>query len=210
MFTGIVEEIGSIKANARESMGISAVKVLDAMKLGDSVSVNGACLTVIKIDKDNFTVEIMPETKKLTNLGNLHFSDKVNLERALSAQGRFGGHFVQGHVDGTGKLVSLIDEGKAVLATFTAPAEILHYLVKKCFIAVNGVSLTVTSCDKSQFSISLVTFTRENTNLGLLDTGDSVNLEVDIIAKYIEKFYHPDKRDRMDELLEEYDYLEAR
>ncbi len=210
MFTGIVEEIGSVKAQTKNSMVISAVKVLDSMQLGDSVSVNGACLTVIKIDRDSFAVEIMPETKKLTNLGSMHFNDKVNLERALPAQGRFGGHFMQGHVDDTGKLLSLIDEGKAVIATFAAPAEILHYLVKKCFIAVNGVSLTVTGCDISQFSVSLVTFTRANTNLGLLDKGDSVNLEVDIIAKYIEKFYHPNKRDRIGELLEEYDYLEAR
>ena len=210
MFTGIVEEVGTIKVLNSDSMVISAAHVMEGIKLGDSVSVDGACLTVTKLDKNNFTVEIMPETKRLTNLANLHVRSKVNFERALPAQGRFGGHFVQGHVDGIGTVVSLHPEAKAVIATFTASSEILRYLVKKGFIAVNGVSLTVTQCNKSQFSISLVTFSRDNTNLGLIAVGDTVNLEVDIIAKYIEKFYHPNKQNRIDELLVEYDYLEAR
>jgi len=178
--------------------------------LGDSISVNGACLTVIDIAKSAFTVEIMPETRKLTNIGDLHVGDQVNLERALSVQGRFGGHFVQGHVDAVGKVTSLVPEGEAVILGVNAPEEILKYLVKKCFIAVNGVSLTVIECGASQFSVSLVSYSRQKTNLGTLKQGNKVNLEVDIIAKYIEKFYHPGKQEGIISLLDQYDYLKAR
>jgi riboflavin synthase len=210
MFTGIVEEIGSVKAIARTSLSVQARTVLENTKLGDSISVNGACLTVIEIDKASFAVEIMPETRKLTNIGGLRSGDKVNLERAMPSHGRFGGHFVQGHVDATGKLDSLTPEGEAVLASISAPADILRYVVKKGFIAVNGVSLTVTAIDVQKFTVSLVSFTRKSTNLGSLKLGDPVNIEVDIIAKYIEKFYHPDKQEGIIGLLDKYDYLKAR
>ncbi len=210
MFTGIVEEIGTVKGVTRNSLSVQAVTVLGGTRLGDSIAVNGACLTVITVDSKSFAVEIMPETRKLTNIGMLKVGDRVNLERAMSSQGRFGGHFVQGHVDATGKLVALTPDGEAMIASISAPSDILRYVVKKGFIAVNGVSLTVIENDSQQFSVSLVTYTRKNTNLGLLKPGNTVNLEVDIIAKYIEKFYHPNKQEGIISLLDKYDYLKAR
>lgn len=210
MFTGIVEEVGTVKGITNNNLSILAGTVLIDTKIGDSIAVNGACLTVTSIEKTGFSVEIMPETKKLTNIGSLNTADRVNLERALPAQGRFGGHFVQGHIDAMGTLHSLTPEGAAIIATVSAPAEILRYIVKKGFIAVNGVSLTVIDNDSRQFSFSLVTHTRKSTNLGMLKQGNTVNLEVDIIAKYIEKFYHPDKQEGIISLLDKYDYLKAR
>ena len=210
MFTGIIEEIGSVQQLSAKSLVVQAKEVLIGSALGDSISVNGACLTVIDIAKSTFTVEIMPETRRLTNVGDLHAGDRVNLERALSAQGRFGGHFVQGHVDAVGKVASLVTEGEAIILSVKAPEDVLKYLVKKCFIAVNGVSLTVTECDKSQFSVSLVSYSRQKTNLGTLKQGQKVNLEVDIIAKYIEKFYHPGRQEGIISLLDRYDYLKVR
>jgi riboflavin synthase len=210
MFTGIVEEIGTVKGINKNSLSVQAITVLGGTKIGDSIAVNGACLTVISIDKVSFAVEIMPETRKLTNIGTMDVGDRVNLERALSTQGRFGGHFVQGHIDATGKVDSLSPEGEAVIATISAPPDALKYIVKKGFIAVNGVSLTVTDNNSQKFSVSLVTYTRKSTNLSMLKQGNTVNLEVDIIAKYIEKFYHPNKQEGIISLLNKYDYLKER
>ena len=210
MFTGIIEEIGSVKETGQTSLAVSAAKIVGDVALGDSVAVNGACLTVIDIDRSGFSVEIMPETRRLTNIGNLRVGEKVNLERALPAQGRIGGHFVQGHVDATGKLAALVHEVGAVIAQIACPEEVLRYLVKKCFIAINGVSLTVINYDRAQFSVSLVPYTQKNTNMGLLKQGQIVNLETDIMAKYIEKFYHPNKQEGIINLLNQYDYLKAR
>ena len=210
MFTGIIEEIGTVKVVTKGSLSVKSAIVLGGTKMGDSIAINGACLTVTDIDKTSFAVEIMPETRKLTNIGALRVGDKINLERAMPAQGRFGGHFVQGHVDATGKLNSLSRDGEAIIAAITAPADLLKYIAKKGFIAVNGVSLTVIDQDPKQFSVSLVTYTRNNTSLGLLKIGSVVNLEVDIIAKYIEKFYHPNKQEGIISLLNKYDYLKAR
>lgn len=210
MFTGIVEEVGTVKQSYRNRLTIEAKTILDGTKNGDSISVNGVCLTVVDINKTGFTVETMPETRKLTNIGELKVGNKVNLERAISSQGRFGGHFVQGHVDSIGRVYSLISEGEAVVAGIDAPAEVLKYVVKKGFIAVNGVSLTIVESNDRQFSVSLVSFTRANTNLGTIKTGDSVNLEVDIMAKYIEKFYGSGKQEGIISLLNKYDYLKAR
>ena len=210
MFTGIIEEIGAVKGTGPTSLAISAAKIVGDTALGDSIAVNGACLTVIDIDRSGFSVEIMPETKRLTNIGNLRVGEKVNLERALPAQGRIGGHFVQGHVDATGKVAALVNEVGAVIAHITCPEDVLRYLVKKCFIAINGVSLTVINYESSQFSVSLVPYTQKNTNLGILKQGQVVNLEADIMAKYIEKFYHPNKQEGIINLLNQYDYLKAR
>ena len=210
MFTGIIEEIGSVKETGQTSLAISATKIVADVALGDSISVNGACLTVINIGRSSFSVEIMPETRRLTNIGNLRVGEKINLERALPAQGRIGGHFVQGHVDDTGKVISLVHEAGAIIASIACSEEVSRYLVKKCFVAINGVSLTVINCDQAQFSVSLVTYTRNNTNMGLLKQGQMVNLEVDIMAKYIEKFYHPNKQEGIINLLNQYDYLKAR
>jgi riboflavin synthase len=210
MFTGIIEEIGSVQQLSAKGLAVQAKDVLAGTGMGDSISVNGACLTVIDMAKSGFTVEIMPETKRLTNIGDLRVGDRVNLERALPAQGRLGGHFVQGHVDAVGKVVSLQPDGEAVILSIKAPEDVLKYLVKKCFVAVNGVSLTVTECSASQFSVSLVSYSRRKTNLGTLKQGNKVNLEIDIIAKYIEKFYHPGKQEGIISLLDQYDYLKAR
>jgi len=191
VFTGIVEEIGLLKEFSGGRLTISARKVLEGTNLGDSISVNGACLTVTSLSKDSFTIEVMPETLRRTNLGRLQSGDPVNLERALTLAGRIGGHLVQGHVDGTGQLLSLARESDAILARFSAPREVGRYIVEKGFIAVDGISLTVVSCDTTSFVVSLVGYTRHNTNLGTKNIGAMVNLEADIVAKYIEKLLQP-------------------
>ena len=207
MFTGIIEEVGTVKNLGTNSLSLKADVVLEGTKMGDSISVDGACLTVTGLEKGGFTVEIMPETRKRTTVGGLRVGDKVNLERALPVQGRLGGHFVQGHVDATGKLLSLVRQDEAMVASISAPAEVLKYLVSKCFIAVNGISLTVNDCSSSQFSVSLVTYTRNNSNLGGLKQGQGVNLEVDIMSKYIEKFYKQGNQKGIINVLNQYDYL---
>ncbi|MDO8636505.1 MAG: riboflavin synthase [Dehalococcoidia bacterium] len=191
MFTGIVEEIGLLKEFSGGRLTISAGKVLEGTNPGDSISVNGACLTVTSLSKDSFTIEVMPETLRRTNLGRLQSGDPVNLERALTLAGRIGGHLVQGHVDGTGQLLSLARESSAILVRYSAPGEIGRYIVEKGFIAVDGISLTVVSCDATSFVVSLVGYTRHNTNLGSKNIGAMVNLEADIVAKYIEKLLQP-------------------
>jgi riboflavin synthase len=161
--------------------------VLEGTRLGDSIAVNGACLTVSALDASSFSVDVMPETLKRTNLGQLYSGSRVNLERALMVGGRVGGHLVQGHVDATGKVVSLVSEAGAIIAKFATPPEVLRYVVEKGFIAVDGVSLTVVGYDRSSFGVSLVGYTLKNTVLGSRKVGDQVNLEVDIMAKYVEK-----------------------
>lgn len=188
MFSGIVEEIGKLKAPASGGrLAINAAVVLEGTKPGDSIAVNGVCLTVISFDKNSFIVEVMPETLRRTNLGFLKSNDMVNLERALTLNSRIGGHLVQGHIDSTGKILSYRQEDVAIIATYRAPPEVSKYLVPRAFIAVDGASLTVIDCSQDAFSVSLVGFTREHTNLAKRGTGDLVNLEVDITAKYIEK-----------------------
>ena len=187
MFTGIVEETGTLKAMSSSRLTISAARVLEGTKPGDSMAVNGACLTVSALDAASFSVDIMPETLRRTNLGLLHPGSTVNLERPLLVGGRLGGHLVQGHVDSTGKIISLIPEGGAVIARFAVPPEVLRYVVEKGFIAVDGVSLTVTGYNKTSLSVSLVAYTLKNTILGTKRVGDLVNLEVDIMAKYVGK-----------------------
>ncbi len=185
MFTGIIEEIGRVRAARPARLTLTAKKVLEDTEPGDSIAVNGACLTVTELSPHSFSVDVMPETLRRTNLGALRSGDGVNLERPLAAGGRFGGHFVQGHVDGVGRLRSVVPENEALLLKFEAPQEIMRYIVQKGFIAVDGVSLTVVECNSTTFSVSLVTYTLENTTLGGRRPGDMVNLEVDIIAKYV-------------------------
>ncbi|MFO8100863.1 MAG: riboflavin synthase [Dehalococcoidia bacterium] len=207
MFTGIIEETGTVKSIGQNRLLISARKVLEGTSLGDSIAVNGACLTVVEMNNDSFSIEIMPETMRRTSLGDLRPGDPVNLERALALGSRMGGHFVQGHVDGTGKVISLIPEGKAVLMKISAPDQVMRYVVEKGFIAVEGISLTVTSCEASAFTISLVTFTREHTTLGSKKPGDSVNLEIDIIAKYVEHLAGADRSGITTEFLAEHGFV---
>jgi riboflavin synthase len=211
MFTGIVEEIGIVRGINSGCLTIEAKKVLDGTKSGDSIAVNGACLTVTTIGKDKFSVDVMPETVRRTNLGRLHYGNPVNLERAMSAEGRFGGHFVQGHVDDIGKVLSLQPEEKAVIARISVPAHLMPYVVSKGFIAVDGVSLTVIDCDDFSLLVSLVTYTREHTTLGSTKPGDTVNLEVDIIAKYVEQFRQRHNRGILTlDFLEEHGFSKAR
>ena len=210
MFTGIVEEIGKVEGTRPGKLSVGAEIVMAGTRLGDSIAVNGVCLTVTALGSDSFTVDIMPETLRLTNIGKLHYGAPVNLERAMPADGRFGGHFVQGHVDGTGKVMSLLPEDGGIIARISAPVELMPYIVSKGFIAVDGVSLTVTDYDDVSFSASLVSYTKEHTILGIMKPGDVVNLEVDIVAKYVEKLHNRDERAVTIDFLEEHGFLKAR
>ncbi len=191
MFTGIIEEVGKVSSASTTKLVIAAAQVVDGMKPGDSMAINGACLTVTDFDRASFTVDVMPETQKRTNLGLLKTGDGVNLERPTALGGRLGGHLVQGHVDDTGHITALEWKGEALLFRFEAPPEIMRYTVPKGYIAVDGISLTITEKDSRSFQVSVVEYTRQNTNLGSRKVGDVVNLEVDIIAKYVTQFTQP-------------------
>ena len=187
MFTGIVEEVGRVTEVSPKKLVVAASKVLQGMELGGSISVNGACLTVTDFSSDSFTVDIMLETLKRTNLGLLRAGDRINLERPLTLDKPLGGHLVQGHIDATGRVASIIRQGETTVIRFEAPPEVMRYVVEKGFIAVDGVSLTIVSRDTGSFEVSIVDFTLKNTVLGSRQVGDMVNLEVDIIAKYVEQ-----------------------
>ena len=187
MFTGIVEEVGTVAEVSPGHLTVGAATVLDDLKVSDSICVNGTCLTVTEIDAEQFSVDVVPETLRRTNLGRLSPRDPVNLERSMRADGRFGGHIVQGHVDGTGTVEKIATDGDATLVSFTAPPEIMRYVVEKGFVAVDGTSLTVVNCDNRTFTVTIIPYTRENTVFGARDVGDVVNLEADIMAKYVER-----------------------
>jgi riboflavin synthase len=188
MFTGIIEEVGRVISAGAGKLVIAASDAMAGMENGASMAVNGVCLTVTDFDQSSFSVKVMPETLRRTNLGRLTSGDRVNLERALPLGGRLGGHLVEGHVDATGRVVSITKEGEARLISFYAPPEVMDYLVEKGFIAVDGVSLTIVSKDTGSFGVSVVDYTLKHTNLGNRRVGDIVNLEVDIIAKYVKQF----------------------
>jgi riboflavin synthase len=194
LFTGIVQEVGSIVSVSGDSLTVSAGGVLKDLLLGGSVAVNGICLTVTKFDAKTFTVDIMPETLKRTNLGLLHPGAKVNLERPLAFNGEIGGHLVQGHVDGTGEITKVTPEGTALLMRFKVKPELMRYIVEKGFIAVDGMSLTVTTKDQDTFGVSLVNFTQEHTILAGKKAGDIVNIETDIIGKYVAEYNKPENQ----------------
>jgi len=207
MFTGIVEEVGIVTAVQPGRLTISATEVVKGTKLGDSIAVNGACLTVANIGDNSFSVDIMLETLRRTNLGALLLGQGVNLERTLAADGRFGGHFVQGHVDGTGKIISMVPEGEALLMEVAAPPDIMRYLVEKGYIAVDGISLTIIRCNATSFAVSLVAYTQKHTTLGGKRVGEVVNLEVDIMAKYVERMREEIKPGISLEFLGEHGFL---
>jgi riboflavin synthase len=209
MFTGIVEEVGTVKAVQAGRLTISATRVLEGTSPGDSISVNGACLTATDVGGDRFSVDVMPETLRRTNLGALAAGAPVNLERAMAADGRFGGHFVQGHVDETGRIVSVVPEGEAQLMTVGAPPAVMRYVVEKGFIAVDGVSLTVARHDAISFTVSLVAHTLRETTLRHRKAGDTVNLEVDIIAKYVERLKGDATSGVTSRMLEEHGFTTA-
>ena len=188
MFSGIVEETGIVTAVTSGSLSIKGNLIFEQLKPGDSVAVNGVCLTANEVRSNTFTSNVMPETQRRSNLGALKRGDIVNLERALTFSGRLGGHLVQGHIDGTGTIKYLQQEGAATLMTISAPPEIMRYVVDKGFIAVDGLSLTIMAETTDSLTVSLVQFSREHTTMGHKKTGDRVNLEADIIAKYVERF----------------------
>lgn len=193
IFTGIIEEIGQVKQIKRGqqsfSLSIKAAKVLEEVKLGDSIAVNGVCLTVTGYSGASFEADVMPETYQRTTLKTLKSGSPVNLERALRLSDRLGGHLVQGHVDGIGTIINKSVEDIAILYGIEAPAEILKYVVKKGSIVVDGVSLTVVEVDNNRFSVSLIPHTAKLTILGWKREGDPVNLETDIIGRYVEKLW---------------------
>ncbi len=196
MFTGIVEEVGSVQALKERDGGVyltvGAEAVLGDLRLGDSVSINGVCLTVTQREAYSFTVGLAPETLRRTDLGDLSPGDGVNLERALAAGGRMGGHYVQGHVDGTGQVVDVRPEADSLWMTFSAPRELLPYLVVKGFVAIDGISLTIAAREEATFSVALIAYTQTAVTLGRKRPGARVNLEVDIIAKYVESLLRRD------------------
>lgn len=187
MFSGIVEEVGRLTSASSKGLVISASKVLQETELGASIAVNGVCLTVTGLDDRSVSVDVMPETLKLSNLGRLKRGDEVNLERSLALGDRIGGHLVQGHVDATGRVALVRQEDGAVLLEIETPPELMRYIVAKGFIAVDGVSLTVVARSSSSFQVSIVEFSLKHSNLGRRRAGDAVNLEVDVIAKYVEQ-----------------------
>ena len=186
MFTGIVEEVGIVAKISDNAMTVRASKVLDDVKLGDSIAVNGACLTAVNFSKSEFSVDLSPETMRRTSLGQLSAGGSVNLERALLASDRMGGHIVQGHVDGTGRVMSIRPEGDSMIFRIRVPKRLDRYIVEKGFVAVDGISLTVVKRGASSFTLAVIPFTLKNTNLAAVSVGDQVNLEADILAKYVE------------------------
>ena len=207
MFTGIIEEIGKVTSVSSKRLVIAASRVLPGIELGYSISVNGACLTVTDFGVDSFSVGIMPETLKRTNLGLLRTGDGVNLERPLALGGELGGHLVQGHVDSTARVASVTWEGRAMMIGLEAPSEVMRYVVEKGFIAVDGISLTVVTRDARSFWISVIGYTQRHTNLGSRQVGEQVNLEVDIIAKYVEQLSQPGGAGITVDFLQEHGFL---
>jgi riboflavin synthase len=191
MFTGIIEELGGIKALRRDAgaarLTVSALTVLDGTALGDSICVNGVCLTVIDMSKNAFSVDVAVETLNVTNLGDLRIGTKVNLERALQLSARIGGHLVSGHVDAVGHIRNKREEGNGWRISINAPDTVLRYVIKKGSIAIDGISLTVADVEKTGFSIAMIPHTAKLTTLGFKSAGESVNLETDLIGKYVER-----------------------
>jgi len=192
MFTGIIEETGILLSVQGASSGsrlvVGARRVLEDTKKGDSIAVNGVCLTAASFDSGCFLADVMPETLKCSNLGCLPVKSPLNLERAMTAGGRFGGHIVSGHIDGTGTIVNIVRDGNALWYTIRSAPSILRCIVEKGSIAIDGVSLTVAQAGEQDFSVSLIPHTASNTTLGTLKPGSVVNLENDCVGKYIEKF----------------------
>ena len=194
MFTGIIEEIGMIalvrKGAGSARLSIKGSVIFGDLKLGDSVAVNGVCLTAAELGTNLFSADVMNETLKRSSLGELHPGDKVNLERAVKADGRFGGHIVSGHIDGIGRIAAKNPDGNAVWITISAPQNILKYIIEKGSVAVDGISLTVARVAESNFAVSLIPHTGKTTMLLDRKNCDSVNLENDMTGKYIERFLH--------------------
>ena len=200
MFTGLIAELGTVERMAEDStscrLTVRARKILPGVKIGDSIAVNGVCLTVVHLPGNSFTADVMPETVRRTTLHLLRPGDKVNLEKALRPSDGLDGHIVQGHVEGVGVIQQIIPEGNALVYRIKTPGELLRYIVEKGSIAVDGISLTVTETDDSGFGISLIPHTAKMTTLGYKSAGDPVNLETDILARYVGKMLGFPERER--------------
>ena len=192
MFTGIIEEIGTLKAISHgqrsATLEISAFKVLEGTRIGDSIAVNGVCLTVTSIGKGSFIVDAMPETLGRSNLGSLQAGSKINLERALRLGDRLGGHLVSGHIDGEGIIFNFREDDNAIRIRIATDKSLLRYIIEKGSVAVDGISLTVTHVDDKSFEVSVIPYTRNETTLCGRRPGERVNLETDMIGKYVERF----------------------
>lgn len=210
MFTGIIEEVGKVqgimKSTKSAKIIINASKVLEDVNLGDSISTNGVCLTVTEFSANRFTVDVMAETMRKSNLDKLSIGDEVNLERALRVGDRFGGHIVSGHIDGTGIITNYEKEDNAIWVTVKAKPEILRYIVQKGSITIDGISLTIAYIDDKVFKVSIIPHTKEVTTLLKKKVGDIVNLECDMVGKYIEKLMMT-KEDTKDKQKIDLDFL---
>lgn len=208
MFTGIVEELGKVKGITRGSkeqrIKISCTKVLEDVQLGDSIAVNGVCLTVVEHDSGSFSADVMNETFSRSSLGTLTVGSPVDLERAMAANGRFGGHIVSGHIDGIGTIKSIRQDGNAVWFQIKTDEAIMDGIVEKGSITIDGISLTVAAVDRDSFKVSIIPHTLKETVLGHKKIGDIVNLENDVVGKYVKKFLEREdkcKESRLKELL---------
>lgn len=210
MFTGIIEEKGVIEkitSNSRScTLTICASKIFDDLKIGDSVAVNGICLTATTINPPYFTADVMAETMRKTSIGQLNKGSAVNLERAMQMGGRFGGHIVSGHIDGTGIIVGMQREENAVWVTISASDDIMKYIINKGSVALDGISLTVAEVQNDRFSVSIIPHTSSETTLLSKKTGSKINIECDIIGKYTEKLMNNSNSGITKEFLEKYGF----
>ena len=215
MFTGLIEEVGSIQGIRRGQrscvLTIGCRTVLEDAKIGDSIAVNGVCLTVTSLGSNYYTADVMAETMNRSSLGQLSTGEPVNLERAMPANGRFGGHIVSGHIDGTGTVQAIVSDDNAVWYTISASPDLLRYIVEKGSITIDGISLTVAYVDEQCFKVSIIPHTQQVTSLHDRRIGDLVNLECDIIGKYVEKLMMPRQQEKKEskiteEFLREYGF----
>jgi riboflavin synthase len=212
LFTGIIEELGTIKSinkgNETIVLTISAEKVLQDVNLGDSIAVNGVCLTVTSYNTNHFTVDVMPETFRSSTLKRLNNRSTVNLERAMAASGRFGGHFVSGHVDGTGEIIEKRPEKNAIYYTISLPDHLMRYFMLKGSVCIDGTSLTIFDVTKNTITISLIPHTADHTVLGKKGPGDLVNIECDMLAKYVSRMLSPEKEENKQKSKLSLDFLQ--
>lgn len=187
MFTGIIEELGTFLSLTNSSIKIGCKKILDDIKIGDSISTNGICLTVTAFDNSSFSADVMPETFRKTSLENINCGDFINLERALKLNDRFGGHIVSGHIDGIGQIKSTKSEGNAIIVNVSTEKHLLKFIAPKGSVALDGMSLTVVNVNDSNFSVSLIPHTRDVTNFKSKKIGSIVNIETDVLAKYLDR-----------------------
>jgi len=208
MFTGIIEEIGIIKGASTNNLVVEASTVLENIRIGDSISTDGVCLTVTSMNSHSFNADIMIETIRHTSLGRLRYGNRVNLERAVTLNTRLGGHLVLGHVDDIGTILSVDLRQTDRIIKIAAPPELMRYISRKGFIAIDGISLTITDVASSSFSVSLVKHTMKQTTLGNKMTGDIVNLEIDVIARYLERLSQFENSELTMNFLKEYGFTQ--